>query len=594
MIKFGEDTLEDGVASLELIAGRYRLLGNLGEGGMAVVHRAEDTRFGRTVAVKILRDTYAADASFLSLFEQEARAAAGLAHPNIATVFDSGSDAGKHFMVLEYVPGQDLKTLIQQRSPLPVSEAVGYAQQLLSGLGAAHAAGMVHRDIKPQNLLITPEGKLKILDFGIARALGGASFTRPGEVLGSVHYLSPEQARGEKASPASDIYSAGVVLYEMLTGRRPFEGENVTGVLYQQVHEVPPSPHEFNPRIPKGLEAVVLQALAKTPERRFFDAQAMAAALRNFTTNAEDRTGAIALPAAPGIGSPTRMLPAPAPERKGFDGLLFFLIAASVGCLALIALVAFAAYREYTSASAQPETSATPAAVILPSPTAQAQQATPVAPPATTIVPKVEGLTAADARKQIEGARLVYQATEEQSKEVAAGLVIRQSPVAGASVPPGQPVNVVVSKAPSQVAVPQVTGLTFTEAENRLKVANLAATRQDEFNKDVAAGNVIAQEPKPGAMLDLGSQVKLTVSQGPEPAKRFVVPEVVGLKEADAKALITQAGLTNAPYVNLQGKDQLPDGKRNVVCVGCVLSSSPAPGTQLSAGAVVSLAVRKE
>jgi serine/threonine-protein kinase len=583
---------------VDLLAQRYRLLDRLGEGGMAVVFRAEDTMLGRVVAVKLLRETYARDEAFLQLFLQEARTAASLSHPNIVSVYDTGEDQDQHYIVMEYVPGHDLRALIDERGPLAIGEAVDYAIQLCAGLAAAHSRGMVHRDVKPQNLLITPDGTLKIVDFGIARALGGASFTKPGEVYGSVHFLSPEQARGQRASPASDIYAAGVVIYEMLTKRRPFEGENVHGILYQHLHEAPPPPSQFNPRIPRSLEAIVLQALAKTPERRFLEAGAMERAFRGFAQAADDRTGAIPLPPAAPVRTqqPASVVAAARPQPAGFDWLLAILIVATIACLILIAVLGVAAFREYTAGAAG--ALAFPVATVAPNgspPATSGPPATAGPPPAEqVVVPNVEGMDAATAKRTLEAQRLVYQPVEVESKDQKPGIVLRQSPLAGSPIPPGQPVQVTLSKAPPQATVPGVTNMPVADAEKRLRDAGFTPARRDEFNREIPAGNVTDQNPKPNAPADPGSQVTLIVSKGPEPVQRGVVPNVIGLREDDAKKLLVQAGFQPGPYINYQGRDQVPDSARGQVCNGCVLSTTPAPGAQLPAGTFVLLAVRKD
>lgn len=259
---------------------RYRLHEPIGEGGMATVYRAVDTRLGRTVAIKVLQPHFGRDEPFLRRFQQEAEFAASLgAHPNIVDIYDIGQDGDLHYIVMELVEGRSLKELIRERAPFSVNEAFAIGQQVASALDFAHKRGLVHRDVKPQNILVTPEGVAKVTDFGIARSISASQLTRTGMVIGTVHYFSPEQAQGKPAGPASDIYSLGIILYEMLTGHLPFDAENAIGVAMQHLHSEPPSPWEYNPEIPALTVATIMRALEKDPERRYRDAGELASAL---------------------------------------------------------------------------------------------------------------------------------------------------------------------------------------------------------------------------------------------------------------------------------------------------------------------------
>lgn len=263
----------------QTLSGRYRLDALLGEGGMARVFRATDLRLGRTVAVKVLHPHYAADEQFLRRFEQEARMAAGLTQAHIVSVYDVGQDGDLHYIVLEYIDGQTLKDLIRASAPLAVPRVVEIATSICRALDFAHQHNLVHRDIKSQNILIAREGIVKVTDFGIAHELSTPSFTATGVVLGSVHYFSPEQARGQPATPRSDIYSVGIVLYEMLTGQLPFQAENSMAVAMQQIYDAPPSVRAINTAVPPAVDGVVLTALAKDPTLRYPSAGALAEAL---------------------------------------------------------------------------------------------------------------------------------------------------------------------------------------------------------------------------------------------------------------------------------------------------------------------------
>jgi predicted Ser/Thr protein kinase len=282
-----------------VLGGRYRLIRVLGEGGMARVHEAEDLRLGRRVAVKVLLPQFTADADFLRRFEQEARLAASLSHPNVVGVYDVGQDGTSYYIVMELVDGQSLKERIQKQGPLPVADAIRVALEVCAALSAAHARSLIHRDIKPQNILLTGSGQVKVADFGIARRTSSSTVTQTGTVLGSVHYLSPEQATGQEAGPRADLYSLGVTLFEMLTARLPFDAENPVAVAMQHVQSAPPLPRQFNRSIPPALEAIVLRLLAKNPAERFPDASTVAEALRGIVGHASGNTRVMRPVAAP-------------------------------------------------------------------------------------------------------------------------------------------------------------------------------------------------------------------------------------------------------------------------------------------------------
>ena len=298
-----------------LISGRYRLIAPLGEGGMATIWRAVDEQLDREVAVKILRPQFSSDPGFAARFKQEARAAGGLSHPNIVSVYDYGTDGadGEQYIVMELVDGRDLSTILRDRGSLSMDDSVRIAIGVASALEVAHRKGIVHRDVKPGNILITDGGDVKVTDFGIARAVSEASMTVTGTTLGSVHYFSPEQARGDEVTGASDVYSLGIVLFEMLTGRRPFEADTAAAVALKRLNEDPPTPTAIGRPQPAGLEAIVMRALAREPADRFPDAGAMAEALRTWRRNPDAVPAGVAaaavVAATPAAGEPTVYVP---------------------------------------------------------------------------------------------------------------------------------------------------------------------------------------------------------------------------------------------------------------------------------------------
>ncbi|HEX2883921.1 MAG TPA: protein kinase, partial [Candidatus Limnocylindria bacterium] len=288
-----------------LISGRYRLIAPLGEGGMATIWRAVDEQLDREVAVKILRPQFSADPGFAARFKQEARAAGGLSHPNIVSVYDYGTDGadGEQYIVMELVEGRDLASIISERGALSVDDSVRVAIAVASALEAAHRKGIVHRDVKPGNILITDHGDVKVTDFGIARAVSEASMTVTGTTLGSVHYFSPEQARGDEVTGASDVYALGIVLFEMLTGRRPFEGDSAAAVALKRLNEDAPTPSGIGRPVPAGLEAILARALAREPIDRFPDAGALAEALRVWRRDPDAVPGVVPASAATMAGA---------------------------------------------------------------------------------------------------------------------------------------------------------------------------------------------------------------------------------------------------------------------------------------------------
>ena len=295
----------------DILDDRYKLAQPLGEGGMAEVFRAEDLRLGREVAVKILRNQYANETNLLRRFINEARSIAGFSHPNLVSVYDVGRDKQRYYIVMEYVPGEDLRQTLEREGRLSVDQALNIVQQMAQGIGYAHQRGLVHRDIKPGNILITPNGKVKVADFGIAKALASAGLTEPGVVWGTTAYLSPEQVRGEQATPASDVYAMGIVLYEILSGLPPFQGEDRVAIALKHLHDEPP-PFSEDLKIPRGVTYLVQKALAKDPLQRFPNADKMAETLTEYM-RAENLTSA----PMPSYSQPLNDPPQRMPDQKG-------------------------------------------------------------------------------------------------------------------------------------------------------------------------------------------------------------------------------------------------------------------------------------
>src|SRR2546423_7218973 len=423
--------------------GGYRIVRKLGTGGMADVYLAEDQELGRRVAIKIPNDRNAADDSVVERFRREAKNAAGLSHPNIVSVYDRGTAEGTYYIAMEYLDGRSLKELIVSRGPAPVKTAVEYARQILAAVGFAHRHGIVHRDIKPHNVLVGPEGRLKVTDFGIARS-GASQMTEVGSIIGTAQYLSPEQARGAPVDQTSDLYSVGVVLYELLTGQVPFTGETPLEIAMKHLSEVPKPPSELRPEVPHDLDLVVLRALAKDPADRYPSAEQMDADLERVLTGmpvgsetAEAATAALSgsgvIAAAPTsvITRPTQVAPSrPAPPGGtppagyyGYEGpprrrrpvwpwVLAVLLLAAAGA---------AAWFAYTKIQDQ------------------LGKNTPVS------VPNVEGIRESLAVKRLHDAHLVAHVTRQSDDTVEKGVVVSQSPNAGFKAAKNSTVDITVS-----------------------------------------------------------------------------------------------------------------------------------------------------
>ena len=499
-----------------LIGGRYRLIAPLGEGGMATIWRALDEQLDREVAIKLLREQYGADAGFAARFRHEARAAGSLAHPNIVPVYDYGTDdEGTQFIVMQLVEGDDLATILRERGALDTDEAVRVALGVASALEAAHRRGLVHRDVKPGNILLTDDGDVKVTDFGIARAVAEASMTVTGTTLGSVHYFSPEQARGDEVTGASDVYALGIVLYEMLTGRRPFEGDSAAGVALKRLSEDPPPPTTFRP-VPGGLSAIVMRALQREPRDRFPDAGSFAEALRLWQADpgaAAAGVAAAAPPSEPPVassGEPTVYIPprvtmpsdrapgraaAPGQRPAEEEGQPWWIWLVALLAILLLGLIGYLGVQILGNLGP----SATPS-------------------PSTFALPNWEGEPIAAVRREADELGLVLTEERESSDDVERNVVISTSPLPGTPVSEGDPVSVVISDGPDTVPVPNLIGQTRSEATNTLTAAGLTLGAVSNEPSAQEAGTVIRTDPPPGTDVERGRQVNLVLSQGPTPS----------------------------------------------------------------------------
>ncbi len=591
-----------------LIAGRYRLLGRVGTGGMADVWCAEDTMLDRRVALKFLHERFAQDAQFVERFRREASSAAGLQHPNVVGVFDRGTYDGTHYIAMEYVEGASLKDLIDRG--LSVGEAVEIVRQVLSGARYAHSHGIVHRDLKPQNVLVDGEGRARVTDFGIARA-GASEITQTGSVLGTAQYLSPEQAQGLPVTAASDIYSIGVLLYEALTGRVPFEGDSPVTVALKQVSERPRPPSELNPEVSRALDAVVLKALAKDPANRFASAEEFQAALdaaEADPTGALGDTAAYAAVAA-AAGAPPAEPPSEPPVRRQFLTrgrliVLALLLALLGGVLAyaltrpgpkvlvptVIGETQARAEAILSDAGFQVEVKSVPndakrGTVLEQDPTAgsRADKGSTVTLTVssglgTVVVPDVAGQPERQALKTLREIGLRPRERSHPSSTLRAGLAIGTIPAAGNELQRGQRITLLISSGAKRVSVPSVIGEQQDAADTQLRDAGLIPNFENR-DSNAPAGQVIAQDPAGGTIVRQHTTVTVVVSNGPAPA---VVPNVVGLSLEAARGDLRAAGL-GVRIVKQSTTDPNEDGR--------VLDQAPSAGTRLQRGEAVTIFV---
>jgi len=545
-----------------LIADRYRVDHLIGEGGVALVYRGTDETLDRRVAIKVLRPELSDQQDVVARFRREAHAAAKLNHPNIVQIYDTGVDDGSYYIVMEYLPELNLKEIIKRYAPLPLDKVVEVGTACCDALSHAHRQGLVHRDVKPANVLFTDDGRAKLSDFGIAAAAGEAGLTAEGKVLGSAHYISPEQAQGAAAGPLSDIYSLGVTLYEAMTGKLPFGGDTAADIAAQHLRETPPSPRSVNPEIPPAAEFVIMKAMSRDPQRRYRTADEMRSDIEKLERGMDlDQTGVMqptvdATMQLPRSAQPTarreppRRAPAAPPdyeeppqaparpvqtrEEPQENPARAVLVGIGVGLLALLVIVAVVWLMR---AAFYPNTE-----------------------PAILEVPNLLGLTQQEARDQIEERGLVVgDIDQQQDPNQPAGRVTGQSPDAGARVQEGTAIDLVVNVGRRQVSVPDVTGTRVDRAQSLLESEDLTLGQVEEFfHATEPAGIVYDQEPSPGTIVEEGTPINLSVSKGPEEEQPEETPadETDTTEPADGETVEDQGGEEEPqqaadPYVDI-------------------------------------------
>jgi eukaryotic-like serine/threonine-protein kinase len=605
------------VADNTLVDSRYRIRRRLGSGGMADVYCAEDTHLGREVALKVLHRRFAQDEEFVERFRREASAAAGLQHPNVVGVFDRGRHDGTYYIAMEYLPGRTLKDIVATEAPLDQARVVELGRQILEAAGFAHRHGVIHRDFKPHNVIVDEAGQAKVTDFGIARA-GASEMTETGSIMGTAQYLSPEQAQGHAVTAASDLYSIGVMFYEMLAGCLPFEGDSAVAVALKHLSEPPTPISQLRPDVHPALESVVMAALAKDPAQRWQSAEDFAAGLA---------AAGEQLAAGPVVGQDTAAftpipMPVPldgdvaaaapiaavaepaAPEKKKRRwpwftiGLLTLALAAFLIFLAVSGLTA----KEMREVPRVTGTQLIEARQILeragfevdetrvqseaaldrvleqdPNAGEEAEKGSTIllevsGGPGTVRVPSLAGLRPKQVVTRLEKRDLTAELEKRSSDTVQSGLAIRSVPGAGEVVERGEQIKVFISSGPELVAVPNVVGLSRESAEVRLGDAGLTPGQITEQQSEQPEGEVLAQDPGAGSEVERDTTVNLTVSTG---VQTVDVPNVIGLGAGDAGAQLRADGLVPVER-KTEVSDQADDGK--------VIDQRPAAGTEVQEG----------
>jgi len=564
-------TLEAGM----VVSGRYVIQSKIGAGGMAVVYKARDKKLGRAVTLKVMREEYMTDEEFISRFEREARAAAGLSNSNIVNVYDVGQEDDIHYIVMEYIDGVTLKELIQRKAPFRNDETLGVAIQIASALAEAHSNGVIHRDIKPQNILVTSHGIVKVTDFGIAKASGTSTMTTDSNTMGSVHYFSPEQARGVYVDNKSDIYSLGIVMYEMATGQMPFEGESPVAVAIKQMEQPLPNMRNLNPDISGSIVKIIKKAANKNTINRYQSAEEFLADLKRALS---DDSGDFVSSAKPEVSKKRVFSKDPYVEtdddnddfgRELDDETVNekllerkIIIAGTATALAIIVVILslFLYIRNSDS-------------------------------PVEEIVPDIVGLTVEHAASVLEPLNMAPNTLEYlYDSNVDAGLIIHQEP------PPGEtlqinsgntaPVHVSVSRGAEPAAtveIPNVLNRDLTEAELMLRNSSLTVSVQSEYSDVVPPNAIINQDPPAGSQVEVYTPVILVRSLGPE-LSFVLVPDIVGASEMEARRILEGNGLV----VDLELSTR---AHNDAIPAGNIVSQSIPEGTQVETGTRISYVI---
>lgn len=551
----------------KVLGGRYEIVEKIGDGGMAIVYKAKCKLLNRYVAVKILRNEYANDEEFRNKFKKESQAAASLSHQNIVGIYDVGVEDNIYYIVMEYIKGKTLKQDILEKRHLSPEETVDYSIQIAEALEHAHKNNIIHRDIKPHNIMVTEEGRIKVTDFGIARAVTSSTITNTNSVIGSVHYFSPEQARGGYTDEKSDIYSLGMVMYEMVTGKVPFEGESPISIALKHIQEDVVPPSQIQPDIPKNLEAVIMKCVRRNQGERYKNATELLRDLRriryfDFKDNSIENTSS--------YDSPTRIIPAIEEQEEDdemtrstkkkskkkknnneggkkvvfFGILLAFIVASGI-------FVGFFKFKGLLGAKEIP-------------------------------VPDLEGLHQDVAKEKVESLGLVFKIKDEiYSADFDEGKVVSQSVEPGKLVKKGFPIEVVISKGSKLTKVPNFVNRNISEIDILLEDAGLdEGLVEPRYSDTVPRDVIISQDPEPYTEVAEGTKINFVVSKGPE-VKTVKMPNLIGANVKDAKRVLVSSGL--AANVIEKASDEVPKGE--------VIWQSYNPGTELDLNTTVDLHV---
>ncbi|MGB9846111.1 MAG: Stk1 family PASTA domain-containing Ser/Thr kinase [Desulfotomaculales bacterium] len=547
-----------------ILGNRYEIIEELGGGGMALVYKGRDRFLNRLVTIKILRPEFTADKDFIACFQREAQAIARLSHPNIVSIYDVGQEDSIYFLVMEYVHGDNLKAIVKKEGPLAPEKAVRIALQICEALAHAHENNIIHRDVKPHNILVTSGGWAKLTDFGIAREMTAATFTFTGTVMGSVHYLSPEQARGQAVGPRSDLYSLGVVLYEMLTGTVPYQGDSPIAIALKHIQEQPEPPSRLNPRVSPQLEKIVFKAMNKDSGLRFASAREMQAALQGLAAGQAEEGGYFF----PGEDELTRVLPPldedtlgtlPESRKEGRKKKRIKPLGWVALVILLLAFLATGAYGFSKFFFQVPEIQ----------------------------VPDVRLKSLDEAKEILKNLGLQVAVQEEYNQQVPEGYVIDQD--IGPDDPKVRPSRVItlkVSRGPDWREVPDLYQATLQEARIRLAEAGLemAGEIKEDYNEKVPAGYIFSQEPPAGSRQPKGTAVTVYVSRGQQPVQ-VQVPDLTGLSIDQARARLTEKKLRLDENISWTESGQFLQGQ--------VISQDPPAGAQAQEDAVVKVTVSK-
>lgn len=553
----------------KIFGGRYEVLERIGAGGMAIVYKAKDLLLNRVVTIKVLREQFVTDEDFIRRFRREAQSAASLSHPNIVSVYDVGKEGDTEYIVMEYVEGRNLKEIIREYAPLSTDQSINLGRQITEAIQNAHEHHIIHRDIKPHNILVTADGHAKVTDFGIARAVSSATVTHTGDIIGSVHYLSPEQAKGLLSNEQSDIYSLGIVLYELITGRVPYDGETPITIALKHLQEQPVLPSTINPRIEEEFEAVIMRAIAKSPEQRYLSAKDLLADLDHIqagrpitrvaipladdseTTQTHKGMGKIIAPILAldsSIGG--KSSPAKTENKKRWPWMVGGLV------LLLLLLAGGLALKNFITVE-------------------------------STRVPEVVGKTVPEAGVYLKEAKLSLDPTViyEFSDTIEKDHIISQEPKAETSVKIGRTIKVTVSKGLDMAKFPDVTIGQMSKENAEIQIQNAGFTEPITYDKPIPSANVpknyvVAQNPAAGSTWPKNGPIHLTLSDGPQ----FVtinMPNVIGKTSSEAKTMLEK----NKLVVRIETKDSATSPE------DVVMSTTPNPGEAVQQGADVTMVV---